>query len=459
MNRYLLKAEVKKRLARLVRKQDIGGFSEALEHPESFLNNPNASEEDYRIVQETARELAERWGLYGKLFRVGSFRGWDEENSAIDLEAEKIYNPEVYAELTPEGLKGRMLGWSELDPQLKIWGLSDEVKEKLSGIYKKVQAGEIPLEDYIKELQPFLWDDFDPEGVKLIRNGREYHAVYPFVYDLEDGNPPLPVPRVMAVIDGKVQIPEGRNALKYIEKNSVAPEELLKEVVRWADQLHYADLEVEEVWKRIEEEASPEVRELLKEIEREYVEPENLSWAEVSEIYNGGFFSYLYEGYSSTNINGSGYIAPERIGYWYLRPDGTIDYLEVSSELVGTESEWTPESLMEAYEKITETVKNAHPLSGMALYESAVENWIKEELRPYLEEKVKETVRSLGVFPERKEEALKLAGRIKEELQKEGIPPSLLEDLIGDEGIAEVVVDVEPEPDEELNGEDNDFSP
>jgi hypothetical protein len=95
----------------------------------------------------------------------------------------------------------------------------------------------------------------------------------------------------------------------------------------------------------------------------------------------------------------------------------------------------------------------------MALYETAVENWIKEELYPYLEEKIEETARSLGVFPETKEGALKLVGKVKEELSKEGIPRQLLEDLIGDEGIAGVLVGVEPEEPEEELDDDNDFSP
>ena len=478
MNRYLLREKVKKTLRELVRRQDVKGFAEAIESPERFLNDPNATEEDYKVVRETAQECARNWGIYDKLFRVKEFGNWSENDAPFELESEKIYSPEIYAELTSDGLTGYMLGWTELAPwYLKEWaGLNREEAEKLEIIYKGLQEGNLSLEDYLGELKASLWKDvlepvykafqgkeapplevkryirklnpnlkvdFDFNTVKLIWENGKYHAVYPVLYDLENGSPPLPLPQFL----------DGRNALKYVRENAVAPEELLKEVVRWADELHYADLndEQEEVWKRIEKEASLEAKELLKGIYRNYVEPENLSWAEVIEIYDGGFFSYLYEGYSSTNINGSGYIAPERIGYWYLRPNGTIDYFEVSSEIVGTESEWTPESLIEAYEKITEAVENAHPLSGMALYESAVENWIKEELRPYLEEKVEETARSLEAFPQSEEEVSKLVGRIKEELQKEGISPNLLEDLIGNEGIAEIINDVREELEDDFS--------
>jgi sugar-specific transcriptional regulator TrmB len=246
----------------------------------------------------------------------------------------------------------------------------------------------------------------------------------------------------------------------YAEKKDAIPPELLKEVAYWAGRLHEGELndEVEEVWERIEREASPRVKELLKEIDGikellKEIEHPLEDWAEVREVYENGFWSYVWE---SDGRN------PEYAGYWYLKPDGTIDYFEVSSEVVlspvGTKSEWTPKALIKAYEKITRAIDNAHPLSGTALYESAVENWIKEELRSYLEEKVKEAVRTIGVFPETKEEALKLADRIKEELSKEGIPRSLLESVVGDGEIAELAVEVEPDEPEEPD-EDYDFSP
>jgi len=458
MNRYLLKQKVKKRLAELVEKGDVVGFGEAILHPEQFLNDPNATEEDYRVVRETAKELAEKWGLCGKLFRVGAFESWDEDNSPIDLDSEKIYDPEIYAALYPDGLNGYMLGWSELDPRLEFLGLEDELKEKLSEIYEKVQAGEIPLESYVEELQPLLWNDFDPKGVRLVWDNGQHHAVYSFIYDLENGNSPLPLPRLTAVIDGKLRELEGRRALEYVKKNAVAPPELLKEVAYWAGRLHEGELndEVEEVWERIEREASLKVKELLKEIDEKYASDKAehpLDWAEVREVYENGFWSYVWE---SDGRN------PEYAGYWYLKPDGTIDYFEVSSEVVlspvGTKSEWTPKALIKAYEKITRAIDNAHPLSGTALYESAVENWIKEELRPYLEEKIEEAVRSIGVFPETKEEALNLAGKVKEELSKEGIPRRLLESVVGDGEIAEMAVEVEPDEPEEPD-EDYDFSP
>jgi len=468
MNRYLLREKVKETLKEQVKRQDVKGFAEAIESPERFLNDPNATEEDYKVVKETAQECARNWGIYDKLFRVKEFGNWSENDAPFELESEKIYSPEIYAELTSDGLTGYMLGWTELAPwYLKEWaGLNREEAEKLETIYKGLQEGNLSLEDYLGELKVSLWKDvlepvykafqgkdappsevkryirklnpnlkvdFDFNTVKLIWENGKYHAVYPVLYDLENGSPPLPLPQFL----------DGRNALKYIEKNSVAPEELLKEVAYWADQLHYADLnEVEDVWKRIEKEASLEAKELLKGIYREYVEPENLSWAEVSEIYNGGFWDYTWESDGET---------PEKVEYWYLTPKGTIDYFEVSARLVayptGIKSEWTLNALVDAYKSIKEAIEEAHPLSGMSLYQRAVDNWIKPELQSLLEEEIEETARSLEL-PEDLDRATSL---VKEELSKRGISEELLADLIGKEGIAEIINDVREELEDDFS--------
>ncbi len=166
----------------------------------------------YSIAEEEAgRRSLNQDRLYEiEEWPVGDWRrGYADLGSYGELEVRELYyNPQegkayIFADLylEPESLKEQ--GW--------VVASSSEM-ENLKEVYSRFAGGEIDLKDYLKALKPYLPEDFDFEAVKLQKYSYGQNALYPVVFDINESGEL-----------GEV-VAEGREALRWIEKNTSSPE-------------------------------------------------------------------------------------------------------------------------------------------------------------------------------------------------------------------------------------------